>query len=612
MVGAVTISRDITERKRAEEALRESERRYRTLVETSDDPISLKDAEGRYVMVNPALARILRLPEEEIHGKKPSEIYSAELAAKATESDREVLDQGRIVDTEHEITTPWGPRVYLGRKAPIWNDGRVVGIVAISRDITDRKRSEDALRESELRFRQLAENVNEVFVIRDVETLRPLYVSPAVEEFFGISPESFRQDSAKWLDSVVPEDRQRAMATFATPGETGAVELEYRVTDAEGTRRVLHGRRFPVRNERGEIWRTVGVVEDITERKGAEEQVRRLALAAATTGDGICVTDVAGTIEFVNSALESLLGYEPGVLLGSPASDLYPDGSDNHVAKDIMRALKAGESWAGEVEMQGKNGDRISILENATPMRDDTGELVGFVCTNTDIRKRKRAEDELHRYSRRLVQIQETERRHIARELHDEIGQSLTGLNLVLTQLERQAGNKRKLLLTEAKGVVKELTGRVRELALDLRPSMLDDLGLLPTLIWYLERYTVQTAIEVGFDHFGLDRRFQPDTEIAAYRIVQEALTNAARHAGVGDVAARLWTDEDAINIQVEDGGKGFDVKSTLARSRTSGLAGMRERAASVGGQLRIESALDSGCRITAELPWGRMGVTDG
>lgn len=209
----------------------------------------------------------------------------------------------------------------------------------------------------------------------------------------------------------------------------------------------------------------------------------------------------------------------------------------------------------------------------------------------------------LQTLSHRLVEVQEAEHRHIARELHDEIGGVLTGLKIMLEMNTRlpveAAGDK----LGAAKALVDELMKRVEELSLDLRPAMLDDLGLLSALLWHFKRYTALTQIHVTFQHADLDRRFRPEIEIAAYRIVQEALTNVARYAGVSEVSVRLWVNQDILNVQIADQGIGFDLETILSTGVSGGLTGMHERANLVGGQLVIESAPGGGVCLTAELP---------
>jgi signal transduction histidine kinase len=210
--------------------------------------------------------------------------------------------------------------------------------------------------------------------------------------------------------------------------------------------------------------------------------------------------------------------------------------------------------------------------------------------------------ERLQTLSRRLVEIQEIERRHIARELHDEIGQTLTGLHLLLEMNSRAVGTQSQNL-QNAQLLVNELMRRVREISLDLRPAMLDDLGLLPTLRWHFNRYTTQTGIEVLFKHHGVERRFAPDIETAIYRLVQEALTNIARHAQVDILTVRLWADEELLEVQIEDTGIGFDLDAVLAGKTSSGLTGMRERVELLDGTFAIRSQPGQGTCLAVTMP---------
>ncbi|MBN1178943.1 MAG: GAF domain-containing protein [Anaerolineae bacterium] len=212
--------------------------------------------------------------------------------------------------------------------------------------------------------------------------------------------------------------------------------------------------------------------------------------------------------------------------------------------------------------------------------------------------------DRLQTLSHRLVEVQETERRHIARELHDEVGQLLTGLKLVLEMSARQPADAIGSSLEEAQALVSELVTRVRDLSLDLRPAMLDDLGLLPALMWHFERYASLTNVAVDFKHAGIEgRRYSSEVETTVYRIVQEALTNVARHARVTAATVRLWDEAGHIVVQVEDAGEGFTPEALADARRSSGLSGMHERATLLGGQLSIESAPGGGTLLTAKLP---------
>ena len=205
--------------------------------------------------------------------------------------------------------------------------------------------------------------------------------------------------------------------------------------------------------------------------------------------------------------------------------------------------------------------------------------------------------------SGKLIEIQENERRTIARELHDEIGQALTGLKLSLEMAGRLQQEPARESLDGALSQANDLISRVRKLSLDLRPAALDDLGLLSALLWHFERYTKQTGVQVDFKHQGLEgRRFDYGIETAACRIVQEALTNVARHARTGAVEVRVWVDDTSLNLEVEDRGAGFDAQA-LEEAGSSGLAGMQERAAILGGVFTIDTFPGGGTHLVAELP---------
>lgn len=213
------------------------------------------------------------------------------------------------------------------------------------------------------------------------------------------------------------------------------------------------------------------------------------------------------------------------------------------------------------------------------------------------------AHEQFRNLSTALMASQEDERRYIARELHDEIGQTLTGLKLHLDLLSRSVPENLTESLAEAHALVDDAMKQVRELAFGLRPQVLDDLGLLPAVLWLVKRYTAQTTVHVDVHHCGLDRRFSPEVEIAVYRTVQEALTNAARYAGVDRVQVRLQAAQDCLSVAVEDEGAGFDVEAVWASGACFGLRSMRERVETLGGRFVIDSVPGAGTRLTAVIP---------
>lgn len=232
------------------------------------------------------------------------------------------------------------------------------------------------------------------------------------------------------------------------------------------------------------------------------------------------------------------------------------------------------------------------------------GQQIGVVVGNALLFNEVRSSrGQLQGLSRRLVEVQERERREIARELHDEVGQLLTGLKMNLELAQRSKPDLMTERIDESLAQVNRLLNAVRNLSLDLRPAMLDDFGLIPALLWLFERYESRTQVRVDFKHSGASGRYAPELETALYRIIQEALTNVARHAEVKNVDVRLWATRDTLGAKIEDEGAGFDPQEVLKRGESSGLAGMRERAAFLGGVLTIESVAGGGACISAEFP---------
>jgi PAS domain S-box-containing protein len=210
---------------------------------------------------------------------------------------------------------------------------------------------------------------------------------------------------------------------------------------------------------------------------------------------------------------------------------------------------------------------------------------------------------QLRALSRRLVETQESERHHLARELHDEIGSLLTGIKLTLGVSAGSGTDQIDARTAAAHAIIDEALVKTRSLSHSLRPPMLDDLGLLSALSWHIKEFTARANVQVNFQHHDLQGRFPEEVEIAAYRIVQEALTNIARHAQVHEATVTLWADQSGLGIEISDQGAGFDQTATLANASGIGLAGIRERVASLGGSLTITSAPAAGTSVAVELP---------
>ena len=346
-------------------------------------------------------------------------------------------------------------------------------------------------------------------------------------------------------------------------------------------------------------------------QKLAAEARAHLGAIVSFSDDGIIGVSPQGLITGWNTGAERIYGYPAREMIGQPILGIVPAEKQPEMQAVLERARGGTPTEQLETVHRQRSGQHIDVAVTISPIRNAAGQTTGASLIARNITDRRRAEkalqeytERLHRLSQRLVQVQEDERRFIAREMHDEIGQILTGLQLTLEVIPQLPPDVLQEKARQAQGQVNELIERVSRLTLDLRPPMLDDLGLLPTLLWHFNRYTQLTGIPVGFRHNGLEkRRFDPEVETAAYRIVQEALTNAARHASASCVEVRVAVEPAWLRIRIADDGQGFDPQSVLSGGKASGLVGMRERAELLDGTLAFDSTPGGGTRLEVALP---------
>ncbi|MFQ5922339.1 MAG: GAF domain-containing protein [Anaerolineales bacterium] len=265
----------------------------------------------------------------------------------------------------------------------------------------------------------------------------------------------------------------------------------------------------------------------------------------------------------------------------------------------IFLPLVTEERFRGFLTVWGED-----LREDDTPAFQGLANQVAIALENAHLFEQVRTgRERLQFLARRLVKIQESERRHVARELHDEIGQMLTGMRLILERCRQLPPEEANAKLREAEELTRELMSRLREISLNLHPSMLDDMGLVPALIWQFDRFTAQTGVRVDFEHSGLGGRLPSNLETAAYRITQEALTNVARHTGADEVTVQIDEEGSRLSLRIEDEGPGFDPEALRDARHRVGLTGMYERAVALGGRLAIRSSQGGGTSILAELP---------
>jgi PAS domain S-box-containing protein len=350
----------------------------------------------------------------------------------------------------------------------------------------------------------------------------------------------------------------------------------------------------------------------ITERKRAEEALReseeRYRELFENARDAIYVHDLEGRYISVNHAAEALSGYTRDEILGRHFAEFVAQEHIGQVRACLLAKLESEGETTYEVEVIAKDGRRVPVEVSSRAIYEN-GTIVGVQGTARDITERKQAQDTLRMFSRQLIEAQEDERRRIARDLHDQIGQALTAVKMNLYTVQRVCNAPEAThCLKDNIDAVDEALRLVRDLSVDLRPPLLDDLGLPTALCWYVDRYEKRAGVttEVVVDLPNQNERFSRDLETACFRIAQEALTNVARHARATHVLLQLTRTPATLEMVVRDDGAGFDPEALRKRARrvaTLGLVGMQERANAAGGVLAIHSRLSRGTEVRFTVP---------
>lgn len=290
---------------------------------------------------------------------------------------------------------------------------------------------------------------------------------------------------------------------------------------------------------------------------------------------------------------------------------IHPDSRDQ-ARRTFEQALEDKQPFELEYQVIGSDGTLRTMQALGKVAINESGHAVRMFGTAQDVSDLKAVKARLRDYgdrtqalARQLMLNQEAERRHLARELHDELGQILAAIGVRLFAARRATGEASEVQLLEAAALVEEAGKKIRSLALELRPAMLDALGLRSALEWLAERFQQKASLRVQFHAGLLERPPSPEISIACFRVVQEALTNVVRHARTADAWVRLVQTHDRLELSVRDEGAGFDVTGVQARATAAsfGLLGMSERVRLVGGTFHVDSGAGRGTRIEATFP---------
>ncbi len=623
VTGLLGIARDVTRRVRAEEALRESETRFRSIWENSADGMRLTDANGKIVGVNQAFCRIVGMNSEQLMGKPvtitvPAGEDSPEMLRKYRKKFAERSIEARV---EQELRLPSGKsRILDVTSSFVELDRGDALLLGIFRDITERKQAEKVIKESEERYRTVVETAVDAIVMID-EQSRILAINSAAERIFG---HNTAEMLGRELTMLMPEFlRSIHKAGIERYVATGKKHISWDGIELTG----LHksGREIPVEISFGEFIKEgkrifAGIIHDITERNQAEERIRMLAHTITNMNESVRITDLENNIIFVNTAFVKSYGYEREELIGKSISKVRLRGP-GLTDQEIIRATLAG-GWQGELTNRRKNGEEFPIRISTTALYDRQNTPVALVGISQDITEEKRLQHELEEVTRQRTEdlrafgasvqsAQEEERRRIARELHDDFGQRLSGLKLNIEVFEDSVSDRKTLSkLAHVKKQIDTMINEIRRTSAALHPSALDDFGLTIAVQLLCREIEKSHRIKVRFQAKNLDtQRYPPPTEIALFRIAQEALSNAARHAMATGISLQLAAADEAIHLTIEDNGKGFNVNSVHAKkgsARGLGLISMRERSENLGGSYEVTSAPSKGTKVHVTIPVSR------
>jgi PAS domain S-box-containing protein len=468
-------------------------------------------------------------------------------------------------------------------------------------EIEDRKEAEGALRQSEERFAAFMDNLPGYAWMKDLQG-RYVYVNEMVRGLPGYRSLG-KTDAQIWPADLAAEYRANDEQVIATKKPLNTLEH----FQLEGKKRYMAGSKFPIFDKTGAVALVGGAGVDITERIEAEEALRDVI----DTIPVIAFTDMPdGSNEFTNRSWQEYTGLSVKDAAGwGWESTVHPDDIARF-HEEWCAAVSAGTPFDNAARYRGADGQYRWFLVRAVPLRDERGNLLRWYGVLMDIEDRVHAEQALREsanrlqlLSRRLLEVQEEERRHLARELHDEIGQELTAAKINLQAAIKESDGAKSKRIHETTAILERLLGQVRQISLDLRPSMLDDLGLVPALRSLLDQQGRSASVAVHLSAKNVPENLDPEIQTACFRIAQEAITNAVRHANATRIDVDLGRENGNLRLKVRDNGRGFDAASAQAQAAGLGLVGIRERAALVDARAKIISSPKKGTTVEVSLP---------
>ena len=628
----VGVAHDITERLKNEQALKESESRYRTLIESAEDHIFQINDSMVILSMNSSAARALGDKRSKLVGLKVKDIFPPPVAARFEMSLREVFSTAKGLVRESTMIVGERQRWINTRLSPITDDkDRVVSVLGVTRDITDRKQMEDALRESEIHYRALfedspislweqdfsevkryidrlresgTENIRAYFdnhpeaVTKCASLVKLLNINKTTLEIYGAaSIEDFRDGlNTVFTDKSLAVFKEELLFFF-TGGTMFEDETESITLRGEKRHTLIRACVAPGYEKT--LKKVLVSVVDITERKRVESTMLFLSSITKQTKDAIIVTDEAFKITYMNEAAEELYGYTLDDLKGKIPVLLNVEPIAEAIEKDIKKTVSSGKVWTGSHRHRRKDGSTFICEFQISPLLDIQERIYSYVSVQRNITDRRRLEAE-------LLNISAREQRRIGQDLHDGLGQQLTGIAYMIKAMEQKlvsAGLPEAAEAAELAELIKETVARTRILSQGLCPVEMDDQGLVSSLEKLVGQTVTMHDISCRFICLNDIRITNPDKATHLFRIAQEAITNAVKHARPKTINVRLELNKDNVIMTIEDDGLG--IPDSYSESEGMGIRIMRYRANSIGATFAIRES--GGTEISCSLPMEKL-----
>jgi PAS domain S-box-containing protein len=613
-----TYVRDVTERIQAEKELKQSNSRFQRITSTTNDAVWEWSLENNTLWCNEMHQQLYGLTMEDpvpIKAEWVSRIHPEDRYRILKMQDDALTSDTNVFISEYRFRAGKGTeykyifdRCYITRN----EEGEPILMTGSMMDITERKLAEEKIIHSNERFELIAKTTNDAVWETDLET-GVSWGNEMHQMMYGLTLENEIPNFEEWKLHLHPDDRDWVVKSLhdALASADNTWITEYRFVKSLGEIVTIYDRTYIVRNSQGKPVRMMGSMMDITERKKAEdallqsEEKYRTLVEQAT--DGIFIADHTGKFIIVNSAAVKLSKYTEEELANLTIYDLA-DPEEIKTNPFKFEEMKSELGARSERKLKRKDGSIVDIEINAKFLSD--GRFLAFI---RDITERKKSENELNssyrairKLTSHLQNAREEERTHIAREIHDELGQQLTVLKMDVSwlikkikQFENQQLNNKAAEIVQ---MLNDTVNTIRRISSDLRPVLLDDLGLAAAIEWHLSEFGKRSGIKTEF--FTLESTIEIPRAIATglFRIYQESITNIARHAEATEVMVELFIEDRVVTMAIADNGKGFDVTS-IGRKKTLGVLGMQERTVMMGGTFRIKRNPAKGMKVEVHVP---------